>query len=109
METPNDDKNLEIYIADMLIGDVHSYGDAIWAKNIEYAKKLIEDKKPFYELRIFELHAVIAYAGLWLMDCEVEDAQTAKLFDEMRNTFWKAVETLCKRKIDYGVPKRSEV
>lgn len=106
MEVRNDDKNLEIYIAGLLIDDVRWYDDSIWSKNVIYAKKLIEDKKPFHEMKNFELHAVIAYSGLWLMDCEVEDAQTARLWEDMRNTFWQAVGSLAKRKIDFGVRKK---
>lgn len=109
METQNDDKNLELFIAKSLINDVRSYGDGIWEKNMAYAKKLIEDKKPLHEMKTFEIHTVIAYAGLWLMDYEFEDAQTARLYDEMRDTFWQAVERLAQRKINYGVPKKSEV
>lgn len=106
MEERNNDKNLEVFIAELMIEDVRLY-EGIWAKNLAYAKKLIEDKKPLHEMKTFEIHTVIAYAGLWLMDYQFEDAQTARLYDEMRDTFWQAVERLAQRRINYGMPKKN--
>jgi len=99
METRNDDKNLEIYIAGQLIDDVLWYDDSIWQKNVEYAVKLIQENKPIEKMKNFELSALIAYTAFEMLVADVEDAQSARYWEKMRHTFWFAVWCLATNKL----------
>lgn len=109
METRDDDKNLEMFIAGQLIDDVRWYDDSIWQKNVEYARKLLEEKKPVEKMKNFELSALIAYTAFEMLGAEVEDAQSAKYWEDMRHTFWFAVFCLSTNKLKLWAKLKAKV
>lgn len=101
--------SFEKFIVETLIDDVNSYGDAIWEKNMLYASNLLDTGFPIEKMKNYQLHACIAYAVHYLDGAEVEDANSAKLIDDMRHTLWFCIWCLAENRMKTMRKLKSEV